>query len=34
MTDINTIKHLRINHDKSINTITQTLNIVWRTAKK
>lgn len=34
MTDINTIKHLRNNHDKSINTIAQTLNIDWRTAKK
>ena len=34
MTDINTIKHLRNNHDKSINDIAQTLNINWRTAKK
>lgn len=34
MTDIDTIKHLRNNHDKSINDIAQTLKIDWRTAKK
>lgn len=34
MTDINTIKNLRNNHDKSINDIAQTLRINWRTAKK
>ena len=34
MTDINTIKNLRNNHDKSINEIATTLNINWRTAKK
>ena len=34
MTDINTIKPLRNNHDNSMNDIAQTLNIDWRTAKK
>ncbi|MGG5369176.1 IS21 family transposase [Enterococcus sp. AZ196] len=34
MTDINTIKNLRNNHDKSINHISKELNINWRTAKK
>lgn len=34
MTDINTIKNLRNNHDKSINEIAETLKINWRTAKK
>lgn len=34
MTDINTIKNLRNNHDKSINEIANTLDINWRTAKK
>lgn len=34
MTDINTIKNLRNNHDKSINEIADTLDINWRTAKK
>ena len=34
MTDINTIKNLRNNHDKSINEIADTLGINWRTAKK
>lgn len=34
MADINTIKNLRSNHDKSINEIATTLEINWRTAKK
>jgi len=34
MTDIKTIKNLRNNHDKSINEISDTLGINWRTAKK
>ena len=34
MTDINTIRNLRNNHDKSIESIRKTLNINWRTAKK
>lgn len=34
MPDINTIKNLRNNHDKSINEIANTLDINWRTAKK
>lgn len=34
MADINTIKNLRNNHDKSINEIATTLEINWRTAKK
>lgn len=34
MTDINTIKNLRNNHDKSINHIRRELNVNWRTAKK
>lgn len=34
MDDINTIKNLRNNHDKSINEIATTLDINWRTAKK
>lgn len=34
MTDINTIKNLRNNHDKSINEIADTLGINWRIAKK
>lgn len=34
MADINTIKNLRNNHDKSINEIATTLDINWRTAKK
>jgi len=32
--DIKTIKHLRNNHDQSIEQIRKTLNINWRTAKK
>ena len=34
MTDINTIRNLRNNHDKSINHIAEELDINWRTAKK
>lgn len=34
MTDINTIRNLRNNHDKSINHIKKELGIDWRTAKK
>src|SRR5699024_2000312 len=34
MTDINTIKNLRNNHDKSIDHIRKELGINWRTAKK
>lgn len=34
MTDINTIRNLRNNHDKSINHIRKELGIDWRTAKK
>lgn len=34
MTDINTIRNLRNNHDKSINHIKKELSINWRTAKK
>lgn len=34
MTDINTIRNLRNNHDKSINRIRKELNINWRTAKR
>ncbi|CAA3845753.1 putative transposase [Staphylococcus aureus] len=34
MTDINTIRNLRNNHDKSINHIAQELEVNWRTAKK
>lgn len=34
MTDINTIRNLRNNHDQSIESIRKTLNINWRTAKK
>lgn len=34
MTDINTIRNLRNNHDKSINHIRKELNVNWRTAKK
>jgi hypothetical protein len=34
MTDINTIRNLRNNHDKSINHIAEELEINWRTAKK
>ena len=34
MTDINTIKNLRNNHDKSINEIADTLGNNWCTAKK
>lgn len=34
MTDINTIRNLRNNHDKSIQHISNELNINWRTAKK
>lgn len=34
MTDIHTIKNLRNNHDKSIESIRKTLHINWRTAKK
>jgi len=34
MTDINTIKSLRNNHDKSTNGIPPTLSINWRIAKK
>lgn len=33
MTDINTIRNLRNNHDKSINHIAEELEINWRTAK-
>lgn len=33
MTDINTIKNLRNNHDKSIDHIRKELGINWRTAK-
>lgn len=34
MTDINTIRNLRNNHDKSINHIAKELDVNWRTAKK
>ena len=34
MADINTIKNLRNNHDKSINEIATTLDINWRTADR
>ena len=34
MTDINTIRNLRNNHDQSIESIRKSLNINWRTAKK
>lgn len=34
MADINTIKNLRNNRDKSINEIATTLDINWRTEKK
>lgn len=34
MTNINTIRNLRNNHDKSINHIRKELNVNWRTAKK
>lgn len=34
MTDINTIKNLRNNHDKSIDHIRKELGVNWRTAKK
>lgn len=34
MTDINTIRNLRNNHDKSVNHIKRELSINWRTAKK
>ena len=34
MTDINTIKNLRNNHDKSIDENSKTLDINQRTAKK
>ena len=34
MTDINTIRNLRNNHDKSIQHIADELEINWRTAKK
>lgn len=34
MTDINTIRNLRNNHDKSINEIAKLLGINWRTVKK
>lgn len=34
MNDINTIKSLRNNHDKSINHISKELNINWRIGKK
>lgn len=34
MTDINTIKNLRNNHDKSINRIRKELGVNWWTAKK
>ena len=34
MTDINTIKSLRNNHDKSTNGIPPTISINWRIAKK
>lgn len=33
MTDINTIRNLRNNHDQSIESIRKSLNINWRTAK-
>lgn len=33
MTDINTIRNLRNNHDKSINHIAKELDVNWRTAK-
>ena len=34
MDNINTIKNLRNNHDKSINHIAKELTVNWRTAKK
>lgn len=34
MTDINTIRNLRNNHDKSISHIAKELDVNWRTAKK
>lgn len=34
MTDINTIKNLKNNHDKSIDHIRKELGVNWRTAKK
>lgn len=34
MSNINTIRNLRNNHDKSINHIAKELNVNWRTAKK
>ena len=34
MANINTIRNLRNNHDKSINHIRKELNVNWRTAKK
>ena len=34
MTDINTIKNWRNNHDKSIDHIRKEVGVNWRTAKK